>query len=196
MSELSYFLALLAMRAYFHSRMGYVLDAILLASGTWLFVAAEHGPRLQLAWAWWPTYPLLAIVAFTGSVWMTTSEPRTYLRQLGAAAAAQGRRDHRRALRKALTAAGYEEVVWRVVAQSALASLMPGPLAIVAVSISFTFLHRSRTRGNVPQIAELLSFSLLLGYLFSTWCDPILIVTLHATRNYLIEIGRVQHEQA
>lgn len=195
MASLMLWLPLLALRSLVRHRVGYVVDALIVALGLAMLLRHELDPIAPPAWAWLPAYPFIAGAVFLASVWFTTDRPRAYLRQLVLSMGCCSGHDHRRLLAFSLLTAAYEELVWRYIAQPALAVSIGMIVAVPVVALAFVCLHRHRTGGNLPQIIEIVCFSLLLGSLYALTGDPTLVVLIHTTRNYLIHIGQLNREE-
>lgn len=194
MPTLSAWLLLLTLRPCLRNRAGRLCDGAMLALGLpALYQQGLPAPTLP-GWLWWPTYPAVASLTFVLSVCMTTAQPLRYLRAMARACAASTPGQHGILLLRSVLVAGYEELIWRCLAQTALTAALGAPLAVPLVALSFTVWHRHQL-GSARQAVELACFALLLGALFALTADPLLVIALHALRNYFIYIGSGHHEK-
>lgn len=80
-----------------------------------------------------------------------------------------------------------EELIYRVVAQSALISLSANPpLAIIVVAVAFSVVHRHFFYNHIVDSVEFLAFSVLLGVLYYATGSLMLVVMIHTVRNFEI----------
>lgn len=185
-------LALMVVRSSWHraGRAGYLLDAALALLAVLVLLhapppLAPPGQSLRQA----PAFVLAALATFAVSVWATAPAPVYYGRRLWMQLRAAPLASHARLVLWALLVAGHEEVVWRLLCQSALRTLLGAPAAVLMVALCFAFWHRRRTAGSPRLMVELTGFSLLLGSAFALTGDLLLVLLLHATRNYLIAMN-------
>jgi membrane protease YdiL (CAAX protease family) len=174
---------------------GYLLDAVLAALAALLLLAAPATlAPLQQSVRQAPAFVLAALAAFAASVWATAPAPALFWRQLWGQLRASAPRRHLQVALWALAVACHEEVIWRLLCQSALRALLGAPLAVLLVALLFTWWHRRRTAGAPRLMAELGGFALLLGTAFAVTGDLLLVLLLHAMRNYFIGMnGRHEH---
>lgn len=196
MASLMLWLPLVLLRPLLRGRTGYATDGLIVTLGLVMLQRQELAPMARPAWPWVPAYPLIACLVFALSVWLTAVRPSVYWRQLTFAMGSSSGREHRRLLGFALLTATYEELIWRCIFQPALAAGIGGPAAVVLTALAFALLHRRRTGGNLPQIVEIVCFSLLLGSLYALTGDPLLVILIHTIRNYLIHIGQLNRKQS
>lgn len=180
-------MAAMALRSVSRGRPGYLLDAALVALALPLLLAVppvlappadslRHGPLSILA----------ALAVFAVSVAATTQAPLRFLGRLREALLAARAARHARVASWALLVAGYEEIIWRGLCQSALQTALGSLPAILLTAAIFTFWHRHRIGASLLLMAELYGFAILLGAAFVLTGDLLLVVLLHAVRNYLI----------
>lgn len=184
----------MVLRSASRGRPGYLLDAALVALALPPLLAAPPAlAPLAHSLLRGPLAVLAALAVFTLSVAATTPAPLRFLRNLGQALAAAAAARHARVAAWALLVAGYEELIWRGLCQSALQGTLGAPGAIVLTAAIFTFWHRRRIGASLLLMAELFGFAVLLGAAFALSGDLLLVVLLHAVRNYLIGMN-VRHE--
>ncbi len=194
-TSLILWLVLIVVRSITSGRIGYAVDGIILLLGGIHYFNGSRGITIHLIWPPLPLDLVVALLVFFASICATTMAPGDYLRRIGMSLAAQPATRHARVAWMALSTAGYEELVWRVVCQSALCLSLPSWFAVLLVALVFTFWHRNRTQGNLRLIGELFVFSVILGFLYLITADLLLIGVIHATRNYLIGIGGYKIEK-
>lgn len=170
------------------------MDGLLLLAGVACILAQGSTFAIEASWRDLPLYVLSGVVLFVLSVSVTSSHPTQYLRQLLLTIQCQERRAHTRAAWSAVITALSEEIVWRVVFQTVLSMSIGIHASVAVVAASFTFLHRHRTLGFTVQFVELLAFSLVLGVLFALSYDVMLVIAVHAVRNYFIGIQGEERE--
>lgn len=178
-------LALMCLRAVTFGKLGYGVDSLILVVA--VYGGVHHQLCLEAHWSWMPLYVMCSGLIFLFSLIMTASEPWKYLIQLFQSFCEEQVVRKRAILIRAVIVAVHEEVIWRVLLQSVLVSVIDAFLAVVLVAVAFTYWHRYRIKDNVAAGLEFFLFSLILGGCFELIHDPLIIFLIHSLRNYCIE---------
>jgi membrane protease YdiL (CAAX protease family) len=178
--------ALLA-RAHLHRWPGWALDAMLVALQLWLLPAPPLSVDAALAPAWLGA----ALLLFAGSLALCRSPVGPYLARVARQAATLPAATLARAVRWQALVALHEELIWRVILQSALTQALGAGAAVPLVALAFCRWHRFNGAGARKR-AELLAFALALGAAYAVSGDPVLPFLMHFVRNLLITIHHVE----
>jgi membrane protease YdiL (CAAX protease family) len=187
-------LPIIIIRPFIAGRKTLFLDISLLLIGIICILNSDSKFKLETSWWYLPLYFLLAMMVFIGSVLLTTGKPIEYLQKTFQSILHPVAYIHKRAAWIALKTSVAEELVWRVVLQTVLISVVGVHIGVLVIAISFALLHRQRTSGLTIQFVEMLLFSFLVGGLFALTNDPVAIITIHGMRNYLIGIREASYE--
>lgn len=183
-------LCALALRTCFVGKKAWWFDLVLSLGGIVFFWPDLSDFQISADVNFLPVELLLGLLLFIVSVLITVHDPIRHLRVTLDSLLGSGRSVHRQASCAALKTAVAEEVVWRVILQTVLAS-MGGPIvAVVVVALVFSSLHRRSTGGLSWQLIDVFLFSLCLGWLFAKTHDVLAVIIVHAVRNYLIGVQR------
>lgn len=182
-------LPIIIIRAFIFGRWSIYLDVLLAVLGlTCIFYTT--GLDVNFSWQYLPFYLVLGGGLFITSSIITLSNPINYLQTVLHSTASARQGIHIQIIYTSLVTAFLEECAWRVIYQTVLGLTIGLPTAVVVVAFSFTLLHRYSTEGFSLQFCELLIFSLSLGILFALTHDLLVVVVVHAIRNYFIGIQR------
>lgn len=180
-------------RPWLPRKLGLMAEGALLLGWIWAWRNGIVSPQI-FYWGNLPLY-LLAGVALYSASCLITGVPVTLFESLCRRPAIHDFQWWRIVLIAPL----YEEVIWRLAAQSLLTiSLVQlGDigliLALILISVCFTSWHRvvwKRPRHAL----ELMFFSLVLGAAIAWLSDLLLSVCLHVVRNFLILQRHVKNE--
>ncbi len=188
-TSIELWLLLLIFRSLLHSRIGLVVDILIVALAIVYIMEKGSVVQVEVQWLWLPGYVLIALFVFLFSSWLTTSNYSGYLHKLIGSVRTQSVIVQSQVVLRASIIAFHEEVIWRVFFQSVISDVLDAPIAIIVVAIAFTFWHRQRVSGSVVKSFELLMFSLVLGVAFALSGDPLLVIVIHLLRNYFILVG-------
>ncbi len=188
-------LPIIMLRSFVIRRNTLFIDGVLLLAGVVCILTLELPFEIKASWPYLPVYILFAMVVYLVSVGITSSHPMQYLRQLSQAIQYRKLVIHKLTVWNALITALPEEIVWRVIFQTILSATIGIYASVAVVAVSFSLLHRSSTSGFTIQFVELLTFSLVLGMLFALTHDVLLIIAMHAIRNYFIGIKGAVNER-
>lgn len=195
LSNMILWLPLIIFRSFIFGQKTLWIDGSLVLIGLTCIFATIPGFEIEASWQHLPIYLALGVIVFALSVRATTSHPVQYLRQILRSIQYRGRNIQKRVAWSAVMTAFSEEILWRVVFQTILSVTVGTPVSVAVVAASFSLLHRRSTSGFITiQFFELLAFALILGVLFALTHDVLLVIAVHAIRNYLIGIRGAVNE--
>lgn len=180
-------------RPWLPRKLGLIAEGVLLLGWVW----AWWDGILSLQFFYWENLPLylLAGVALYSVSCFITGVPIAFLQSLYRCPPLNNFWWWRMVLISPL----HEEVIWRLAAQSLLVISLAQlgdiglVLALILISMSFTFWHRvvwKRPRNAL----ELMFFSLILGASIAWFGDLLFSLCLHMVRNFLIIQRLVENE--
>ncbi len=158
-----FWLCALALRTCVVGKQAWWFDLVLSVGG---IVSAWRGLydfQFSVDVAFLPVELVLGLVLFILSVLITARDPIRHLRATLESLLGSRRSVHRQAICGAIKTSIAEEVVWRVILQTALSSIGGPVVAVVVVALVFSSLHRRATGGFSWQLIDVFIFSLCLG---------------------------------
>lgn len=163
--------------------LGITTDALVGGAALLQWLSDSNAFALHADWLNIPTYMLCGVLLFLCSVYVTCESRLLYL---FCPIVFFPRRQGWGFVRVVALAPIHEELLWRVAAQSLLNPILGTFPSVILVAFNFTWWHRSRTGANWRLQAEFLVFALILGASFALSGDPLLVISLHAVRNFFI----------
>jgi membrane protease YdiL (CAAX protease family) len=189
-SDMIFWLCALALRTCVVGKQAWWFDLVLSVGGIVFAWRGLYDFQFSVDVAFLPVELVLGLVLFILSVLITARDPIRHLRATLESLLGSRRSVHRQAICGAIKTSIAEEVVWRVILQTALSSIGGPVVAVVVVALVFSSLHRRATGGLSWQLIDVFIFSLCLGWLLVKTHDVLAVIIVHAVRNYLIGVQR------